>query len=359
MTGTTNIIEFPGLGIYDMHIDRVAIRNLFGLGLDIYWYAVIITLGMILAIGFCMWRAKDFEVKSDNIVDVALWSVPIGLVGARLFYVLMKLSSFESFWDVINFRNGGLAIYGGIIAGFATGLVFCRIKKLNTLAMFDCASFGFFIGQAIGRWGNFVNGEAYGSVTDLPWGMTIQRYYVDSTTSEVLLSDRIIGPVHPTFLYESLWNVIGFLIAVFIIRKFKKEYGECFFFYMGWYGLGRAFIEGLRADSLKIGETVRISQIIGIVFFVVSCVCFILIRLGVWRRFFESKAEKKRILEGTYSPVFEHDGAEIVENDSVNETDLFVASLEAHRGVSQAENDGDLFRPESDSAQNGSDGENG
>ena len=358
MTGTTNIIEFPGLGIYDMHIDRVAIRNLFGLGLDIYWYAVIITLGMILAIGFCMWRAKDFEVKSDNIVDVALWAVPIGLVGARLFYVLMKLNSFESFWDVINFRNGGLAIYGGIIAGFATGLVFCRIKKLNTLAMFDCASFGFFIGQAIGRWGNFVNGEAYGSLTDLPWGMTIQRYYLDSTTNEVLLSDYITGPVHPTFLYESLWNIVGFLIAVFIIRKFKKEYGECFFFYMGWYGLGRAFIEGLRADSLKIADTIRVSQIIGIVFFVLSCVCFILIRLGVWRRFIESKAEQKRIKEGTYSPVFEHDGAQIVEDDGVSETDLFVASLEAHRGVSQSEDDGDIFRPESD-PQNASDDENG
>jgi phosphatidylglycerol:prolipoprotein diacylglycerol transferase len=348
MTGTTNIIEFPGLGLYDIRIDRVAIHNIFGLGLDIYWYAVIITLGMILAISFCMWRAKDFEVKSDNIVDAALWSVPIGLVGARLFYVLMKLDSFESFWDVINFRNGGLAIYGGIIAGFVTGLIFCRIKKLNTLAMFDCASFGFFIGQAIGRWGNFVNGEAYGSETALPWGMTIQRYYLDSATNEVMLSDRIIGPVHPTFLYESLWNLVGFLIAVFIIRKFKKEYGECFFFYMGWYGLGRAFIEGLRADSLKIGEVIRVSQIIGIVFFVLSCVCFILIRLGVWRRFTEKKAEQKRIKEGTYSPVFEHDGAEIVENENINDTDLFVASLEAHRSVAQAEQNGGVFGNDTD-----------
>ena len=171
--------------------------------------------------------------------------------------------------------------------------------------------------------------------------MTIQRYYLDSSTSEVMLSDRIVGPVHPAFLYESLWNVIGFLIAVFIIRKFKKEHGECFFFYMGWYGLGRAFIEGLRADSLMIGGVVRVSQIIGIVFFVVSCVCFILIRLGVWRRFTEKKAEEKLIKEGTYAPVFEHDGAEIVEDEGINETDLFVASLEAHRGISQdsVEND--------------------
>ena len=350
-TATTNIIEFPGLGLYDIRVDRIAIHDLFGLGLDIYWYAIIITLGMIAAIAFCMWRAKDFGVKSDNIVDVALWSVPFGLIGARVYYVLMKLDSFESFWDMINFRNGGLAIYGGIIAGFITGLIYCRIKKLNVLAMFDCASFGFFIGQAVGRWGNFINGEAYGSATTLPWGMTIQRYYLDSSTSEVLLSERIVGPVHPTFLYESLWNIIGLLIAVFIIRKFKKEYGECFFFYMGWYGLGRAFIEGLRADSLYIFGAVRISQLLGIIFFVLSLVCFILIRAGVWRRFTDRLEEKKRAKEGYYAPVFEHDGAEIVENNDVSETDLFVASLEAHRNVNQVEDDGGLFSSENSSGE--------
>jgi len=343
MTATTNIIEFPNLGLYDLRIDRVAISDLFGTGLDIYWYAIIITLGMVLALSFCMWRAKDFGLKSDNVIDVALWAVPFGLIGARVYYVLMKLDTFESFWEMINFRNGGLAIYGGIIAGFLTGLIFCHIKKINILAMFDCASFGFFIGQAIGRWGNFVNGEAYGSNTTLPWGMTIQRYYLDSKTNEVVLSDYIVGPAHPTFLYESLWNIIGLLIAVFIIRKLKREHGECFFFYMGWYGLGRAFIEGLRTDSLMIFDLIRVSQLLGIVFFVVSVACFVLIRLGVWRRFWEKQEEKKRIKEGYYSPVFEHDGAEIIEEDGITETDLFVASLEAHKGVSQSDDDGGIF----------------
>ncbi|MBE6895918.1 MAG: prolipoprotein diacylglyceryl transferase [Ruminococcaceae bacterium] len=343
MTATTNIIEFPKLGIFDFRIDRVAINNLFGTELDIYWYAIIITFGMILALSFCMWRAKDFGLKSDNVIDVALWAVPFGLIGARVYYVLMRLDTFESFWDMINFRNGGLAIYGGIIAGFITGLVFCKIKKINVLAMFDCASFGFFIGQAVGRWGNFVNGEAYGSNTDLPWGMTIQRYYLDSKTNAVTLSDYIVGPAHPTFLYESLWNILGLIIAIFIIRKLKKEHGECFFFYMGWYGLGRAFIEGLRTDSLKIFDVIRISQLLGIVFFVVSVVCFVLIRIGVWRRFCDKFEEKKRIKEGYYAPVFEYDGAEVVEEEGITETDLFVASLEAHKGVSQSEDDGGIF----------------
>ncbi len=343
----SNIIEFPDLGIYDLQVDRVAVEDVFGTGLDIYWYAVIITFGMILALAFCMWRAKDFGLKSDNVVDVALWAVPFGLIGARMYYVLMKLDTYESFWDMLNFRNGGLAIYGGIIAGFVTGLVFCRIKKINFLAMFDCASFGFFIGQAIGRWGNFINGEAYGSETSLPWGMTIQRYYIDSSTNELTLSDYIVGPVHPTFLYESLWNILGLVIAIFIIKKFKKEHGECFFFYMGWYGLGRAFIEGLRTDSLMVFGVLRVSQLLGIIFFLVSTACFVLIRLGVWHRLLEKAEEKKRIKAGVYAPVFEHDGAEIITEEGITETDLFVASLEAHKNLTQADDDGGLFSSDS------------
>lgn len=319
MTETTNIISFPKLGIYDLNIDRVAIGGIFGTEINIYWYAIIITFGMILAMSFCMWRAKDFGITSDNIIDVALWGVPISLVGARVYYVLMRLDRFENFWEMINFRNGGLAIYGAVIAAFATGLIYSKIKKINALALFDCASLGFFIGQLIGRWGNFFNAEAHGTETTLPWGMTIN----DSVA------------YHPTFLYESLWNLAGFLIAFFIIRKIKKADGEVFFFYMGWYGLGRAFIEQLRTDSLYIFDVIRVSQLLGALFFIASVVCIILIRTGVWGRTAEKIKAKRIQKKGFYSPVFESDENNGNVSIQPEDTDLFVAQLEAHKNIEQ------------------------
>lgn len=329
---TTNTISFNKLGIFDLEIDRVAIDNIFGTGIDIYWYAIIITCGMILAISFCMWQAKNFGFKSDDIIDVCLWGVPCALIGARLYFVLFMLEHFETLWEMINFRNGGLAIYGGIIAAFIVGLVFCKVKKKNALALFDLASFGFFIGQAIGRWGNFVNAEAYGSVTDLPWGMSINGE----------------AAVHPTFLYESIWNLVGFLVAFFVIKRFKKENGEIFCFYMGWYGLGRAFIEGLRQDSLRVLGVFRISQILGIVFFVGAIVLFVLIRKGVIRKITEKVVQKQIDKQNSYTNVFEGEDTE----DSaitVNESDLFMASLEAHRGRNREDEE------ENDENKNGKD----
>ena len=317
MSDTVNIIGFPKLGIYDLSIDRVAIKGIFGTGVNIYWYAIIITVGMILALSFCMWRAKDFGLKSDNIIDVALWGVPLALIGARVYYILMRLDRFDSFWDMINFRNGGLAIYGGIIAAFLTGLVLCKIKKINVLALFDCASLGFFIGQLIGRWGNFMNAEAHGGQTSLPWGMTI--------------NDSV--PYHPTFLYESLWNLVGFLLAFLLIRKIRKADGEVFFFYMAWYGLGRAMIEQLRTDSLYLFGVIRVSQLLGIVFFVLAAACIVLIRTGVWNKQLEKMRLKKIEKSGFYTPVFETDG-DIVTTE-VNDTDLFAAQLEAHKNADE------------------------
>ena len=313
--GMTNTISFNKLGIFDLEINRVAINNIFGTGIDIYWYAIIITFGMILAISFCMWQSKKFGFTSDELLDVCLWGVPCALIGARLYFVLFMLDHFDSLWDMINFRNGGLAIYGGIIAAFIVGLVYCKIKKKNALALFDLASFGFFIGQSIGRWGNFVNAEAYGSVTDLPWGMSING----------------AEAVHPTFIYESLWNLIGFLIAFIVIKRVKKEHGEIFCFYMGWYGLGRAFIEGLRQDSLKVLGVFRISQILGLVFFVGAIVLFVLIRKGVIRKLTEKIVQKQVDKQNSYTNVFEssEDEDSVI---TVNEADLFMASLEAHRG---------------------------
>lgn len=312
---TTNNISFNKLGIFDLEINRVAIDNLFGVGIDIYWYAIIITFGMILAVSFCMWQAKHFGLKSDDVIDVCLWGVPCALIGARLYFVLFMLEHFETLWEMINFRNGGLAIYGGVIAAFIVGLIFCKVKNKNVLALFDLASFGFFIGQSIGRWGNFVNAEAYGSETNLPWGMSING----------------AAAVHPTFIYESLWNFIGFLVAFFVIKRLRKDHGEIFCFYMGWYGLGRAFIEGLRQDSLRVLGVFRVSQILAIVFLVGAIVLFILIRKGIIRKFAEKLEQKKIDKQNSYTNVFEGDGSEEAPI-TVNESDLFMASLEAHRG---------------------------
>lgn len=281
-------ISFEGLGIEPFTVNRVAISNIFNLNIDIYWYAVIITVGMVLALLFAMWRAKDFGLTSDNIIDAALWGVPFALIGARLYYVLFSLADFDTFAEVINFRNGGLAIYGGIIAGFLTGFIFCKIKKLNPLALFDLMAFSFLIGQTIGRWGNFVNAEAHGGITDVPWGMTIDE----------------LGPFHPTFLYESIWNVIGFLVLFIYLKKLKKEHGEIFFLYIIWYGIGRAFIEGLRTDSLMF-YNIRISQLLSLLLIVVGIICFVLIKTGMWRSWSEKLAIRKREREGTYDPVYQ------------------------------------------------------
>ncbi|MDF2685693.1 MAG: prolipoprotein diacylglyceryl transferase [Clostridia bacterium] len=283
----THTIGFEGLGIEPFTVNRVAISNIFNLNIDIYWYAVIITFGMILALLFAMWRAKDVGLTSDNIIDVALWGVPAALIGARLYYVLFSLDQFETFADVINFRNGGLAIYGGIIAGFLAGFIFCKIKKLNPFALFDLASFSFLIGQTIGRWGNFINGEAHGDITNLPWGMTINE----------------LGPFHPTFIYESLWNLLGILVLFIYLKKIKKEHGEIFFMYIAWYGIGRAYIEGLRTESLMLYEY-RISQILSLIFVIIAIACLVLIKIGIWKKWEENLTIRKLKREGTYNPVY-------------------------------------------------------
>lgn len=282
-----HLIGFEGLGISPFSLDTVAFR----IGsFSVYWYAVIITCGVMLAVAFGLWQSRKFDLTPDNIVDVLLWGLPIGVVCARLYYVIFTWGQYHSFYDVVNIRNGGLAIYGGIIGGFLTGLVYCRIKKINLFALFDIAALGFMIGQAIGRWGNFVNAEAHGTVTDLPWGMTIDGS----------------GPYHPTFLYESLWNVIGFILLFLFAKKWKKQHGEVFFLYSAWYGAGRFWIEGLRTDSLYLwGGVIRVSQLLAAVFFVFGVVLFVLCRKGVLSKWSAASAQKKKKKEKeAYKPVY-------------------------------------------------------
>lgn len=263
-------ISFPGLGIGEFDVNSEAL-NLFG-SVSIAWYALIITCGMIAAVAYATWRAKKIGITPEDVIDYALFTIPIGIIGARLYYVFTKLEDFHSFMDVISIWNGGLAIYGGIIAGGLTVLTVSYFKKINFLAFADCVAPAVLLAQGIGRWGNFMNGEAYGGQTDWFCRMGLQNgnTFADFATSEMVF-------VHPTFLYESLWNILGFTL-VHLFTKHKQYDGQQFLMIFGWYGLGRMFIEGLRTDSLYstlFGWEFRTSQVLAAVIFVITAALLI------------------------------------------------------------------------------------
>lgn len=261
-----NTIGFPGLGIESFTINPVAFTIPI-IGLDILWYGIIVTLGILTGIFYSFWRgAKSEGISSDDMIDCAIFSIPAAMIGARVYYILFNLGNFKTFGSYFNIRNGGLAVYGGVIAGLAVGFAVCRFKKISFLKVFDAVSPGIMLGQVIGRWGNFTNAEAYGSATTLPW-----RMYIESSS----IGPYYKGEVHPTFLYESLWNLIGFII-ISLLYKRKKFDGQIFLMYITWYGLGRMFIEGLRTDSLMLGE-LRVSQVLGGLCFVGGLIFIILL----------------------------------------------------------------------------------
>jgi len=237
-------ISFPGLGIGEFEVNSEAF-SLFGH--PIAWYALIITCGMIIAVLYTVFRAKKIGIVFDDVLDLAIAAIPVGIIGARLYYVLTTLEDFHSFKEVFAIWNGGLAIYGGIIGGALAVLVVCLCKKINFFAFADCCTPGIIMAQAIGRWGNFMNGEAFGGLTDSFLRMGLSN---DITRYTFHTSDMVY--VHPTFLYESLWNVLGFIL-INIFYKHKKYDGQIMLMVFGWYGLGRMIIEGLRTDSLWIG----------------------------------------------------------------------------------------------------------
>ncbi len=268
-----NTISFPGLGDISFHIDRVAF-NLFGFSL--HWYGIIIAAGFLLAVLLGTRVSKKLGINPDDIIDLVLYAAPISIICARLYYVIFSGDRMylEDPMEIVRIWHGGLAIYGGIIGAIGTTFVFCKIKKINTLNVLDFGLPYFALAQAIGRWGNFVNQEAFGSQTDLPWGMTgnvIQEYL---SMNFPHLDPKI--PVHPTFLYESLWNfgVFAFLIWY---RKRKKNDGEVFCLYLILYGIGRLWIEGLRLDSLMLGST-KVSQIISICCIMLGIAAFVGLR---------------------------------------------------------------------------------
>ena len=242
------IISFPAFGI---EMNPPAGFDLFGK--TIYLYGVVIALGFMLAVLYCNKRAPKFGLTEDNVLDVILWALPLGIVGARAYYVIFNYEMFAGggLKALVNLRTGGLAIYGGIIAGVTTAAVVCKLKRIPISAFLDVGAFGLLIGQICGRWGNFFNREAFGAETELFTRMGL-------TTAKGTIY------VHPTFLYESLWNLAGLVMLHFYVQKGKRKYdGEVFTLYVLWYGIGRCMIEGLRADSLYIGSTgIRVSQLL-------------------------------------------------------------------------------------------------
>lgn len=256
-------ISFPKLGWEFPISDTLVEFNLFGISIDIRWYGVMIALGFLLAVLYANRRCKAFDVDGDRMLDVVLVTAVVAFLGARLYYVLFSADRDAYFADPITILyiwQGGLGIYGGIITAFLTAFWMCRVRKVNTLGLFDLGSIGFLIGQGVGRWGNFFNQEAFGANTELPWGMSGSKIVAGLNGDGF---DPSL-PVHPTFLYESIWCLLGVLVLHMISKKCYRFKGQLFSLYLIWYGAGRFFIEGLRTDSLYLG-TMRVSQLVAVV----------------------------------------------------------------------------------------------
>lgn len=254
-----NHIAFPGLGL-DFNVSR----SLFSVfGMPVYSYGLIIAWGVILGFIYAAREVKKQGISQDDFLNMFLIAVPVAIVSARLYYVIFSWDSYkDNLLEIFNIRGGGLAIYGGVIGASASVLIYCVKKRINKGTVFDILAVGLLIGQAVGRWGNFVNGEAFGAQTTLPWAMTIKQ---DGMFVAYL--------VHPTFFYESILNAMG-VLALCLYKRIKVFEGEVFCAYMVWYGFTRMIIEGLRADSLYLGAF-RISQLISAILLVTGLVIII------------------------------------------------------------------------------------
>lgn len=264
-------VSFPGLGL-EFHFSNVAFTIA---SKPIYWYGIVITLGIALAILYAAKRAPRFDIRPDDLIDTMLLVIPVAIVCARLYYVAFEWDYYRAHpAEIIAIWHGGLAIYGGLIGGLIAAIAFCRVKKINAMDMLDTVAGAVPIGQMFGRWGNFFNCEAFGSETTLPWRMVIGKGLDEAGA---------IGN-HPTFFYESAWNAIGFVLLYFYGKK-RRYRGEILLLYLGWYGFGRFFIEGLRTDSLYLwGTGIRVSQMVALISVIIGSGGFLLNRFKPFLR---------------------------------------------------------------------------
>ena len=295
-------IRFPHLGIVLKNVpDGISI-----FGFEIKFYGIIIAIGFLLAYVIVAKEAKRTGQDQEDYLDLILWLIIPAIVGARLYYVLFQWKDYfgkglgfkDTLIGVINLRNGGLAIYGGLIFGFITAFIFCKKRKLKFTLIADTAIMGILVGQILGRWGNFFNREAFGDYTDSLFAMCIPADRVGSgvVTETIAANLKTIDgiqwiSVHPTFLYESLWNIM-ILVLIIIYRKHKKFDGELALLYAWGYGLGRVWIEGLRTDSLYFfGTGLRTSQLLAALCVLIASIAIVVIRLKVVGRDAETKIE--------------------------------------------------------------------
>jgi len=260
----TNKIAFPGIGIGPMTIPT----EFTFFGLSIHWYGVLIALGVVLAYFFCKIKAKPRGISDDTLMDILIWGLPTSIIFARIYYVIFSWQDYANdFWGVFRIWEGGIAIYGAVIGACLSTLIYCHVKKLSFPVIADIGSFGLLIGQIIGRWGNFVNAEVYGKATQTA---LLRMEIINGNTSKI---------VHPTFLYESLWNVLLFIVLN-IFEKKQKFKGEIFLWYITGYSFARAFLECLRdkAFQLKLG-TIPVSVLVAAVCFVVGFTLIIYFRI--------------------------------------------------------------------------------
>ncbi len=230
-------------------------------GIDIAWYGILISLGVLIGSIIAIKEAKKHGITEETMLDFILWEVPLSMIGARVYYVIFEWDTYRhNPISALHFRGGGLAIHGGIIMAIIVAIVFTKKRGINFWTMADIAAPSLILGQAIGRWGNYLNKEAHGGPTDLPWGIMI---------------DGI--KVHPTFLYESLWNFLVFFFLIWYRKDKQKVEGELFLLYIVLYSFIRYFIEGLRTDSLMMGG-IRVAQLVSIIGMVIGSIYFLIRR---------------------------------------------------------------------------------
>ena len=267
-------IRFPHLGII---LDNVGKSISIG-GFSIAYYGIIIAFGMVAGFLMASWQAGRLKQDKEMVLDLALWDIIFAVISARLYYVLFSWDYYsQNPIEIFNIRGGGMAIYGGVIGGVVTTFVFARVKKLSFYELLDIACTGLLVGQIFGWWGNFFNREAFGGYTDNLFAMQLKRSDVRAgdITNELLsnlvtLDGTEYIQVHPTFLYESLWNIAVLLVILWYTKK-RKFQGELFLMYLCGYGLGRFWIEGLRVDQLKLfGTQLAVSQLLSVVLVVGS-----------------------------------------------------------------------------------------